>query len=65
MTITIREEKINGYLIAIEQEKLATAYKVIKCQYYGNGLAGRPLTINYYKTLEQAKRRFNRLKKNS
>lgn len=63
MTFTIKQEKINGYYICIEQEKYSECYKVEACRMYKDGTCGFPLKSNLYIEERQAKRRFRDLVK--
>lgn len=64
MTFGYAEEKVNDYIITIEQEKFSNAFKV--CAYpiinESENLAGFPETELYYGTMQEAKRRFSYLK---
>lgn len=53
--------KINGYYISIESNP--RGYIVQACPLHGDDMCGYPEVQNTYGTYEQAKRRFNALKR--
>ena len=63
MTVTIKQEKINGYYICIEQEKYSDCYNVVAYRMFKDGTCGYPIKDNLYIEERQAKRRFNDLKR--
>lgn len=63
MTITIKQEQINGFYIAVELSKFEPLYKVSICERFDIGLCGYPIAENFYTDKAKALRRFRDLKK--
>lgn len=63
MTVTIKQEIVNGNYIEIRQEKYSNAYQVQMCPVYKDGTCGYPISDRTYATREQAMRRFRDLKR--
>lgn len=63
MTISFREEIVNGYVISIEQDKFSVTYRVIACPMKNEYMAGYPETSIVYATMAEANKRFNYLKR--
>lgn len=63
MTVTYREEKINGYVISIEQDKFTPTYRVVACPMIDECRASYPETSIPYSTWREAQQRFGYLKR--
>lgn len=63
MTVTIKQETVNGNYIYIEQDKFSVSYKVGISKDYGNGTCGYPYSELNYETLPKAKKRYSYLKR--
>lgn len=63
MTVTIKQIKINGHYISIDQEKFSSGYKVSVYPMYTDDTCGYPIDSHIYDTKEKALRRFNTLVK--
>lgn len=63
MTIGLREEIVDGYVVSIEQDKYSTTFRVEACRMINENMAGFPETSIVYATMKEANRRFNYLKR--
>jgi hypothetical protein len=62
MTVTIKSERINNYLIEISQDKYEKAYKVSKIRLWDES-CGTLEKESYYPDIKKATARYNKLKK--
>ena len=63
MTTVIKQDKINGFHLSLEQDKFSTVYKVELCRMIDDSYCGYPIDERYYPTKEKALRRYRDVKK--
>ena len=62
MTVVIKSEQVQRYLIEIRQDKFSQGYTVSACRMQDEFRAGYPEDTRYYSTLQRAERRYRDLK---